>query len=54
MDNLELDTALFNQYHALLVNTGKDFCKKTKPKCEQCPLSGMGGVEEWLPDEYCE
>lgn len=28
---------LYNQYHALLVNTGKDFCRK-EPRCETCPL----------------
>ena len=38
MDNLEEDPALFNEYHALLVQLGKEFCKKTKPKCETCPL----------------
>jgi len=32
------DTALFNEYHALFVKVGKDFCKK-KPVCEGCPLS---------------
>ncbi len=39
MDNLEEDAALFNEYHALLVRLGKEFCKKTKPKCEDCPLA---------------
>lgn len=47
MDNLEEDTRLFNEYHALLVQTGKHFCKKSKPKCSGCPLSGVGGVEVW-------
>jgi endonuclease-3 related protein len=31
------DAALFNEYHALLVRLGKDFCRKT-PQCEECPL----------------
>ncbi len=44
MDNLEEDTRLFNEYHALLVQTGKHFCKKSKPRCGQCPLAGVGGV----------
>lgn len=43
MDNLEEDTALFNEYHALLVQVGKRFCKKSKPQCEECPLAGVGG-----------
>ncbi|MCI5144202.1 MAG: endonuclease III domain-containing protein [Candidatus Electrothrix sp. AR3] len=47
MDNLSEDTALFNEYHALLVQTGKYFCKKSKPKCTDCPLAGMGGVMNW-------
>lgn len=41
MDNLEHDAELFNQYHALLVNTAKKFCKKGAPLCEQCPLQPM-------------
>ncbi len=44
MDNLAADTALFNEYHALLVQTGKHFCRKTKPRCTDCPLAGVGGV----------
>ncbi len=38
MDSLDNDVQLFNEYHALIVRVGKEFCKKTKPKCEQCPL----------------
>jgi len=41
MDNLEPDRALYNEYHALLVCTGKDFCKKTNPRCSDCPLVGI-------------
>jgi endonuclease-3 related protein len=29
---------LYNEYHALLVRLGKDYCRKTGPKCEACPL----------------
>jgi endonuclease III related protein len=36
-DNLPKDVKLFNEYHALLVNIGKTFCKPKK-SCEQCPL----------------
>lgn len=35
---LQQDTKLFNEYHALLVCVGKDFCKP-KPKCQNCPLN---------------
>ena len=35
--HLPRDTALFNEYHALLVRLGHTFCRP-KPKCEECPL----------------
>jgi endonuclease-3 related protein len=38
--NLEPDVALFNEYHALLVHVGKDFCKPT-PRCPPCPLNPL-------------
>lgn len=36
-ENLPKDVNLFNEYHALLVNIGKKFCKPKKI-CERCPL----------------
>ena len=36
-DALPKDSALFNEYHALLVQHGKDVCKKS-PRCEGCCL----------------
>ncbi len=38
---LPQDAPLYNEYHALLVRLGKDFCKKTNPKCKECPLYEM-------------
>lgn len=38
MDSLPADPTLFNEYHALIVQTGKDFCKKSNPRCSSCPL----------------
>ncbi|TNF55589.1 endonuclease III domain-containing protein [bacterium] len=35
--NLAADTVLFNEYHALFVRLGKDYCR-TRPRCEVCPL----------------
>ncbi len=35
---LPTNTALFNEYHALIVNQAKHICQK-KPRCEQCPLA---------------
>ena len=37
MTYLPHNAALFNQFHALLVQTGKVFCRQT-PKCDFCPL----------------
>lgn len=38
MENLVLKECLFNEYHALIVKLGKDYCKKNKPKCDECPI----------------
>ena len=38
--NLPQDIQLFNEYHALLVRAGKEFCK-TKARCSGCPLEGL-------------
>ena len=38
MKNLEEDTALFNEYHALFVKLGKDYCRPRNPLCKGCPL----------------
>lgn len=37
MTLLPHDASLFNRFHALLVYTGKTFCRKD-PKCTSCPL----------------
>jgi len=36
--SLPAQVKLFNEYHALLVKCGKDFCKKAKGQCEECPI----------------
>ncbi len=41
MRNLKPDVKLFNEYHALLVKLGKDYCRKQNPKCEICPLRSI-------------
>jgi len=38
--NLLQDTQLFNEYHALLVRVGKEFCKP-KANCPPCPLGKL-------------
>lgn len=37
MTHLPQSVPLYNQYHALFVNTGKFFCTKN-PRCDGCPL----------------
>lgn len=38
MQSLQNDVRLFNEYHALIVKLGKDYCLKNKPRCGICPL----------------
>lgn len=37
MKSLAHNVKTFNEYHALLVNVGKNFCRP-KPRCDKCPL----------------
>ncbi|MBP1749236.1 MAG: DNA-3-methyladenine glycosylase [Deltaproteobacteria bacterium] len=39
MSNLPSDEYLYNEYHALIVALGQNYCFKV-PKCEGCPLKG--------------
>lgn len=39
MDRLDSDVKLFNEYHALIVECCKEFCRKVQ-LCEGCPLKG--------------
>jgi endonuclease III related protein len=38
---LPQDAPTYNEFHALIVRLGKDFCKKSNPKCAECPLREM-------------
>lgn len=40
---LPRDHQLFNEFHALIVETGKQHCRRTNPDCCNCPLA------EFLP-----
>ncbi len=42
--SLPQDVALYNEFHALLVRVGNNYCRKSRPKCDECPLA------ELLPD----
>ncbi len=39
MDHLAADVGLYQEYHALLVRLGKEFCRP-QPRCEDCFLNG--------------
>jgi endonuclease-3 related protein len=44
---LPADAQLYNEYHALLVRAGKDYCRRAAPNCEACPLAELlpeGGI----------
>jgi endonuclease-3 related protein len=40
-DSLAEDTGLFNEFHALIVRIGKEYCRR-KPLCNICPLEKWG------------
>jgi endonuclease III related protein len=35
---LPADVPMYNEFHALLVRLGKNYCRKRSPKCAECPL----------------
>ena len=37
--HLPADTQTYNEYHALLVALGANYCKKRKAFCQECPLA---------------
>lgn len=47
---------LWNEFHALIVNTGKNWCRKSAPRCEECPLRSLLPAESALsqPAEFPE
>jgi endonuclease-3 related protein len=36
--SLSGDSALYNEFHALIVRTGKEYCRTRNPRCSECPL----------------
>lgn len=36
--NLPRSVKLYNEYHALIVKLGKEYCKKNEPLCNTCPF----------------
>lgn len=45
---LPRDTALYNEFHGLIVSVGKNWCRPRSPRCESCPL-GPFLPEDALP-----
>jgi len=43
---LPRDAHLYNEYHALIVQTGKHWCRTKNPLCDECPLA------PFLPDRF--
>lgn len=41
MNNLPKNARLYNEYHALLVRVGKEYCRKNEPLCATCPLGTL-------------
>ncbi len=44
--SLPRDTQLYNEFHALIVDVGKKWCRKKNPRCEECPLRPFLPVEK--------
>lgn len=36
--HLRTDVSFYNEFHALLVEVGKRYCKRQAPHCDRCPL----------------
>ena len=36
--NVPGDAPLYNEFHALIVRTGKEYCRTRNPRCSECPL----------------
>jgi endonuclease III related protein len=39
---LKPEPAFFNEFHALIVAVGKNYCRKQAPRCRYCPLQRFG------------
>jgi endonuclease-3 related protein len=39
--SLTPDAPLYNEFHALIVRTGKEYCRTRNPRCSECPLQSL-------------
>ena len=46
------DFYIYNEYHALLVGLGANYCKKSRPHCNQCPLLNLCKYLTHLQEKY--
>jgi endonuclease-3 related protein len=37
--SLPADYQLFNEFHALIVRVGKNYCRPNSPRCSECSLA---------------
>ncbi len=44
--SLPRDTQLYNEFHALIVDVGKKWCRTKNPRCEECPLGPFLPMEK--------
>ncbi|MCB9475572.1 MAG: endonuclease III domain-containing protein [Deltaproteobacteria bacterium] len=38
---VERDVDGYNEFHAQIVMLGKDYCRKSDPRCDTCPIRGL-------------
>lgn len=43
---------IYNEFHALLVGVGSNYCKKSRPRCNQCPLLSLCKYLTHLQERY--
>lgn len=43
---------IYNEYHALLVGLGANYCKKSRPHCSQCPLQNLCKYLTHMQEKY--
>ncbi|MBI5586426.1 MAG: endonuclease III domain-containing protein [Deltaproteobacteria bacterium] len=41
LESLPPEVSLYNEYHALIVRTGKRYCRNRNPRCGECPLGNL-------------
>jgi len=43
---------IYNEYHALLVGLGANYCKKSRPRCSKCPVQNLCKYLTHLQEKY--